>query len=142
MMTDLSLDDLRNLPEALDDVMFGVTSHLVDTSELSADALDNLAVVVDAARAFSRLVSVCTTCERTGKVASAYNADQTVFVDCPDCVDGLVVSPEAIERMRQVIHNTAGTGTGEDGYQKVWVSQHAQEMAALGLRAALGIEKT
>ena len=128
-MPDLSLDDLRRLPKGLG------SRPTVKRSELGIPSRLDVLLALG-------LVSVCTTCERTGKVASAYNADQTVFVDCPDCVDGLVVSPEAIERMRQVIHNTAGTGTGEDGYQKVWVSQHAQEMAALGLRAALGIEKT
>jgi hypothetical protein len=48
---------VSELTEALDDVTFGVTSHLINTSELPAGALDNLAVVADAARRWAAIDS-------------------------------------------------------------------------------------
>lgn len=40
---------------------------------------------------------VCSQCKGKGRVASAYNADQTVFVECPDC-DGTGLVRERVER--------------------------------------------
>ena len=39
------------------------------------------------------------------------------------------MSESAEQILAETIHRTAGTGTGEDGYMKVWVSQHADEVA-------------
>ena len=52
------------------------------------------------------LVSVCTTCLGDGFVwVPQSRAAWSEKKSCPDCVDGLVVSPEAVERVKaQLLH--------------------------------------
>lgn len=41
------------------------------------------------------------------------------------------------EAARKAVVSVAGTGLGEDGYQKVWVDQHAEIIAQAAVDAAL-----
>ena len=49
------------------------------------------------------------------------------------------IPDKMIKAAAEAVHNTAGTGTGEDGYQKVWVSQHSHDIARAALVAAVGV---
>ena len=82
------------------------------------------------------LVSVCSTCDDGWiRVNQKSRPDYGEITPCPDCTDGLVVSPEAVERLGVVI-------------QDMWVDTPAadgglsESIAEAGLRAALGVGGT
>ena len=103
-MNGLSLDDLRNLPEALEVPARPVSEQgLKGLYALPLSVIDARTV---AARAFSRLVSVCTTCGGTGWRPHHEDGEQRGS----DCVDGLVVSPEAEGRFKSALY---GDGKSE-----------------------------
>ena len=158
LMPDLSLDDLRNLPEVTSRVEAelgrSIKEHVRNGVGVPTGQFD-LRTLLAAARAFSRLVSVCTTCSgslkvwdcQCGHAVENHNLDiDDAGLDfcsrcdcrrwrqkpCPDCTDGLVVSPEAVERFADAHWEYRRNNDVTD------TPDHMRLFEA-GLRAALGI---
>ena len=164
-MTDISLDDLRNLPDALGEwadkppsagyyseehhsgvpsVRLAVIHENGGADEVEPLMLDDAGVkrlisIITAARAFSRLVSVCTTCDGSGEIATGYNEEQTVFGRCLDCVDGLVVSPEAVERAAAALFTLIVEDMPVEPFGTYASDEQYRAQARVALRAALGL---
>ena len=128
-MIGLSLDDLRNLPEVTSRVEaelgHSIKEHVRNGVGVPTGQFD-LRTLLAAARAFSRLVSVCTTCDGMPYDEILRRHGPSESHPCPTCNgDGLVVSPEAVERAAMA--------------RLPFISLARAEA---GLRAALGIEET
>jgi hypothetical protein len=143
-MSDSSLDDLRNLPEALGAVSRG------PNAEASVNALfgspEHLLAIYNAAVNFSRLVSVCSTCGGTGQCTNLSKYKETdpcgprsCGNDCPDCVEGLVVSPEAVERAAEGLLVWELRVTLRHNWTEEGIDHIERALAHRALRAAFGL---